>query len=166
MWNILFIIKSICLSISIWFFEKLFLFETCNSRNRDFDESRLYVNLVKSFQVFLRRGHTFLKQFGNFYRYFSTNKARFAFWTWKTISIRPRIVIFASYSLDISCTLSSADLWSRRTSDNERIGVGCNKENVCEWRSEKLQQKYNVFVYTMLLNWFTMILLYFTLFKI
>lgn len=94
MWNILFIIKSICLLISIWFFEKLFLFETCNSRNRDFDESRSYVNLVKSFQVFLRRGHTFLKQFGNFYRYFSTNKARFAFWTWKTISIRPRIVTY------------------------------------------------------------------------
>lgn len=37
---------------------------------------------------------TFLKQFGNFYRYFSTNKARFAFWTWKTISIRPRIVTY------------------------------------------------------------------------
>lgn len=93
MWNILFIIKSIRLSISMWFFEKLFLFEICNSRNR-FDESRSYVNLAKSFQVSLRRGHTFLKQFGNFYRYFSTNKARFAFWTWKPISIRPRIVTY------------------------------------------------------------------------
>lgn len=93
MWNILFIIKSIRLSISMWFFEKLFLFEICNSRNR-FDESRSYVNLAKSFQVSLRRGHTFLKQFGNFYRYFSTNKARFAFWTWKPISIRSRIVTY------------------------------------------------------------------------
>lgn len=43
------------------------------------------------------------------------------------------------YSFDISCTLSSADLWKRRTSDSERIGVGCSSENVCEWRSEKIR---------------------------
>lgn len=42
-----------------------------------------------------------------------------------------------TYSLDISCTLSSAERWSRRTSDNERIGVGWSNENGCECRSER-----------------------------
>lgn len=47
------------------------------------------------------------------------------------------------YSFDISCTLSSADRWSRRTSDKERIGVGCSNEKGCECRSE-IKQNSNI----------------------